>query len=415
VSKFRVVVLCGLLTMGLIEIGCGGGGTARQAFMPASGGQAANGGSSGSGSAGASAPSAGGSGTTGTSGTGSGSGSGSNVPPGATLKTYKSNMMAASNWLARHSTLPDGAILYTSNRIVPYYSNIAAMGMVKDPSKVAQVRAWMEWYIAHLNAHDVWGLGNTIYDYNVSGRTETPANDADSTDSYPATFLSLAWRFFQTGNADAQWYVKSVAAQLDGIGQSLVRTQQSDGLTWAKPNYQIKYLMDNCEAYRGLRDAAALFNALGDASKAAYYNTHADWMLQGIRGMWLGHGFAVYKDNGGNLAAPNWGTWYADAVSQLFPVLEQVLPASDPKVQEAYWRFNTQWQNWANLSFNTSDPFPWALVANAAAMMGDSARVNTYIVNIQNLYVNKGFPWPFYSMEAGFFIQVNAYMAGEGF
>lgn len=405
-SKIRVALLCGLLAVGLVEIGCGGGNTARQAFMPGSGTQTSNGGSSG-----ASAPSAG----SNSSNSGANSTSGSTVPPGATLTTYKANLIAASDWVASRSMLPDGAILYTTNRIVPYYSNIAAMGMTKDPSKVGQVRAWMEWYVAHLNSHDVWGLGNTIYDYNVSGTTETPANDADSTDSYPATFLSLAWKFYQTGDPNAQWYVKSIAAQLDAIGQSLVRTQQADGLTWAKPNYQIKYLMDNCEVYRGMRDAAALFQALGNGSTSAFYNSHADAALQGLMSMWLGHGFAVYKDNGGNLAAPNWGTWYADAVSQLYPVLEQVLPASDPKVQEVYWRFNTAWQNWANLSFNTSDPFPWVLVSNAAARMGDSARVNTYIVNVQHLYVNKGFPWPFYSMEAGFFMQVNAFYAGEGF
>ncbi len=375
--------------------------------MPSSGAQPANG------SSGTSAPS---SSSSGSSNSGSASAPPANsAPPGATLKTYKSNLLAASDWVAWHSTLADGAILYTPNRIVPYYSNIAAMGMTKDLSKVGQVRAWMQWYVAHLNSHDVWGLGNTIYDYNVSGSTETPTNDADSTDSYPATFLSLAWKFYQTGDPNAQWYVKSIAAQLDGIGQTLVRTQQGDGLTWAKPNYLIKYLMDNCEVYRGLRDAAALFQALGYGSKAAFYNSHADAALQGIMSMWMGHGFAVYKDNGANLAAPNWGTWYADAVSQLYPVLEQVLPASDPKVQEVYWRFNMAWQNWANLSFNASDPFPWTLVSAAAARMGDSARVDTYIVNIQNLYVNKGFPWPFYSMEAGFFMQVNAYMAGEGF
>jgi hypothetical protein len=337
------------------------------------------------------------------------------VPPGATLTTYHTNLAATANWVVAHSVLPDGAILYTPNKIVPYYGNIAAIGMTKDPTKFSQVRAWMDWYLRHLNAHDVWGLGDTIYDYTVSGNTETPMNDADSTDSYPATFLTLAWNFYQTGDPSAQAYVKSVATQLDHIGQSLVRTQQNDGLTWAKLNYQIKFLMDNCESYRGLRDAASLFQALGNSGKASFYNSRADLMFQGIWGMWLGHAWATYKDNAGNLAPPKWLTWYADSVAQLYPLLEQVIPASDPKAQEMYWRFNTNWAGWPNLSFNTYDPFPWVLVSKAAALMGDSARVDTYIVNIQNLYVDKNFPWPWYSMEAGFFMQVNGYMAGEGF
>jgi len=88
------------------------------------------------------------------------------------------------------------------------------------------------------------------------------------------------------------------------IGGVLIQTQQSDGLTWAKPNHQIKYLMDNCEGYRGLRDLASIFqNAIGDSEKAAYYNAAAD-MLRGIQSMWMNGSWAVYKDGVGNLAAP---------------------------------------------------------------------------------------------------------------
>jgi len=287
--------------------------------------------------------------------------------------------------------------------------------MTKDPTKIGAVRAWMQWYVRHLNWSDVWGLGATIYDYNVSGTKETSTNNADSTDSYQGTILSLAWQFYKTGDADAQWYVKSIAAELDAIGQSLVRTQQGDGLTWAKPDYQIKFLMDNCEAYRGLRDAASIFQALGDSTRASFYSERADLMLRGLDSMWRGGVYAVYKDAVGNLAAPQWGTWYADAVSQLYPILEQVIPPSDPKAKQVYALFDGKWGGWPDLSFNSVDPFPWVLVSKAAAAMGDSAGVNRYITKVQNLYVDKKFPWPWYSMEAGWFMQVNGYMAGKGF
>ena len=42
--------------------------------------------------------------------------------------------------------------------------------------------------------------------------------------------------------------------------------------------------------------------------------------------------------------------------------------------------------------------------------MNDIGRVNSYIVTIQNKYVNKGFPWPWYCAESGWFIRVNRYM-----
>jgi hypothetical protein len=352
--------------------------------------------------------------TTSTSTSGTSTTTSTSSPTGASLTTYGSNLSATSYWLAKQQ-LADGAILYAANEIEPYWGNIAAMGWVKDSTKYSQVQAWMKWYIAHLNATDVWGLGGTMYDYSVSGSIETPLKTADSTDSYAATFLTLAWDFYRTGNLNAQSYVKSILPQLNTVAQVIVKTQQSDGLTWAKPNYKIKYLMDNCEAYRGLRDIASLYAAVGNSTQASYYNARAAAMYNGIMGMWMGNAFAVYKNGVGGLVAPNWSVWYADATSQLFLVLEQVLPASDPKAQQVYNTFNSHWPGWPNLSFNTTDAFPWVLVAHAAAGYGDSTRVNTYIQNIQTKYVSKGFPWPWYDAEAGWFLRLNGYMSGKGY
>ncbi len=344
---------------------------------------------------------------------------GSSTSSSGSSSSYANNLTATSNWLAKYTIAPDGAILYgfsyTTNRINPYYSNLAAMGFTKDPTKYTLVQNWMKWYIAHLNWPDKWGLYGTTYDYNVSNGVESSTGDADSTDSYAATFLSLAWAYYQTGDAGAQSYVRSIKYQLDMIGGVLVQTQQSDGLTWAKPSYQIKYLMDNSEAYRGLRDLAALFQALGDGSGANYYNGIADHMLQGINGMWMpGSGaWAVYKDALARLAAPSWGTWYPDATSQMFPVLYGVVSGSDPRSQTVYSKFNGAWPGWPQLSFNSQDQFPWAMIAGAAARMGDSGRVNTYITTVHNKYVSQNFPWPWYNMEAGWFIRVNNYMMGK--
>jgi hypothetical protein len=171
--------------------------------------------------------------------------------------------------------------------------------------------------------------------------------------------------------------------------------------------------MDNCEAYRGLRDLASLFqNAFGDSSKAAYYNAVADHMLLGIQGMWMGNGWAVYKDGVGRFIAPNMGTWYPDATSQVFPVLEGVVPASDSRSQTVYNNLNAAWPGWPTLSFSTQDPFPWVLVGNAAVLMGDTNRVNTYSQTIESKYVNNGFPWTWYSAEAGWFLRLNASVLG---
>ncbi len=326
---------------------------------------------------------------------------------------YEQNFNATSQWVSQFSQ-PDGAILYVPGQIEPYFANIGAIGMTKDPNRMPEVVAWMNWYVGHLNWPDKWGLYGTMYDYTVSNGVETPTYTADSTDSYAATFLTLAWNAWKSGDANARSYISSISYQLDVIGGVLIQTQQSDGLTWARPDYEIKYLMDNSEGYRGLSDLASLFNALGDSAKSSYYTAAATSMQNGILSMWMNGNWAVYKNWYGQLIAPNMGTWYADASSQVFPVLMGVVKSSDSRAQQAYAALNAAWPGWPELSFNSQDPFPWCLVVDGAAAMGDQARVATYINTVQSQYVNSGFPWPFYNAEAGWFIRANNYMLGRG-
>lgn len=340
---------------------------------------------------------------------------GSTTLPTAASLAYQSNFNAVSSWLAKGSA-PSGALLYAPNQIDPYFANLAAIGMTKDPNRMPQVVAWMRWYITHLNWPDKWGLYGTTYNWNVSSNgTETPSNDADSTDSYAATFLSVVWNAWQSGNADARSLIAGLSYQLDTIGGVLTKTQQSDGLTWAKPNYQIKYLMDNCEAYRGLRDLASLFqNAFGDSAKATYYTNAANAMQKGILSMWMNGKWSVYRNGLGQDTAPNMGTWYADATAQVFPVLMGVVSSSDSRAQQAYAAFNAAWPGWPTLSYNSQDSFPWCLVGDGAAAMGDNTRLATYLNSLRSKYVNSGFPWPFYNAEGGWFIRANNYMLGRG-
>jgi hypothetical protein len=45
---------------------------------------------------------------------------------------YRRKITARADWTASDaSSLPGGAILYTSTRIMPYYSNLAAIGLAR--------------------------------------------------------------------------------------------------------------------------------------------------------------------------------------------------------------------------------------------------------------------------------------------
>ena len=88
------------------------------------------------------------------------------------------------------------------------------------------------------------------------------------------------------------------------------------------------------------------------------------------------------------------------------------MPASDSRLVQAYSNLNNAWPGWPSMSYNGQDPFPWVLVGDAAIMMGDAARVTTYVQSIETKYVNNGFPWTWYSAEAGWFMRLNAYALG---
>ena len=328
--------------------------------------------------------------------------------------SYQMNITAAGNWtVSSASSLPDGAILFTSTEIEPYFANLAAIGLTKNKAYYPQVKAWMQWYVNHLNYPDKWGMYCSMYDYDVSGTTETSTNSADSTDSYAATFLSLAWAYWQTGDPTAQAYIKTLSYQLDCIGGVIVQTQQSNGLTWALPDYQIQYLMDNAEVYRGISDLASLESAaFNNSTSANYYTAIAASVKNGIQTVLWNAAAHDYYPYAGSPAA-DWGTWYPDTTAQLYPIVNGVISPTSSQAVNLYAAFNSNWPSWDTLNF--PDSFPWAVVSGAATVMGDTNRVNTYITTIQNTYVNvnPAFPYPWYDQESGWFMRVNSYMLGN--
>lgn len=341
-------------------------------------------------------------------------------PPANSGIDYQANLNAASAWLAGQQ-LADGAIIYTSTVINPYFGNYAAMGWLRDITRYAAVQAYLQWYVNHLNATDYWGIntGGTIYDYSVAaGATGAAVNEsgtthahADSVDSYCATFLSLCWAAWQTTDAGLRAWITAHKASLDKVAATLtnVKMMDVDGLTWAKPDYQNKYTMDNSEVYAGFRDYASLCNALGDATGNGAYAAAATKSKTAVLGLWTGSSFLVNK--GG--AAIDMTVFYPDSLAQLFPVLCGLLPWNDATATTAYNAFNTANPTWPTLGYmpGKSD-FPQVLMGEAALNMKDFARVNTFIQSIMAKYQNvtPPFPWTWYGMENGMYMLINSDM-----
>jgi len=309
--------------------------------------------------------------------------------------------------------LSSGAIAEASPPVFirPYFSNLAAMGVVAAKQHLDAVENWMCWYVEHLNATDVWNINNggTIYDYNVDGQgIETPTHDADSTDSYAATFLSLARMYFESGDTNAQAYIRSIKTNLENIADVEFRTAQADSLTVAKPDYPVRYLMDNIEVWRGLTDFALLeASAWGDAGKQRLYSAQAARIASSIESeMWnqaAGWYYTAIHEDGSKEAA-HWAEWYPDSVAQLFPIIYGLIEPTSTRAVSLYSQFNESWPAWTT-GQRGGDVFPWAMVAYAAAVMGDTARRTEY-----NQWVATNYPsyqWPWHIGESGFFSRAN--------
>lgn len=333
--------------------------------------------------------------------------------PVARAQNYSQNLYKTSAWLETQQ-LTDGAILCSADQIDPYFGNIAALGWVNDSAKIPQVEAWMLWYVNHVNWPDSNGLYGTVYNYSYVNGVETSTNDYDSADSSAATFLSLAEALYNSGTPDAESFVQNTLSEyiLNVTGNIITDLQQSNGLVFAKPDYQIQYLMDNSEDYHGLEDFANLANqAWVDTSAATWYRAHASSIQSGIQSVLYNSATKLYYPYAGS-PSPNLSTFYPDAVSQLYPAVQGVVASASAQAKASYNTFNKAWPGWTSLSFNSQTPFPWVIVSYAAYLNGSTASVSKYISTLQKNYVNvtPDFPWPFYCAEGGWFMRVNAAM-----
>lgn len=334
-------------------------------------------------------------------------------PVQPTLPTYTQNVTTTSDWMETQQ-LSDGAIKYSATEIEPYFANLGATGWLSDPTKIPQVEAWMQWYVNHLNSPDYNGLNGTVYDYSLNGTTETSSVTYDSADSYAATFLSLAEALWNTGDSGAHTFIQTTIGESKFlvIASVIPQLQQPNGLVFSRPDYQIEYLMDNTEDYRGLTDFANLATqAWNDTASTASYTASAAKIQSGIQNVLFIPSSGLYYTSFG-APAPNLSTWYPDAVAQIFPIANGVIAPTSTQATAVYTAFNDAWPKWPELSFSSQDASPWCEAGYAAYLMGDTTSTNSYLISIQNAYLNANpsFPWPFIDSEAGWFMRTNAGM-----
>ncbi len=303
--------------------------------------------------------------------------------------------------------LPSGAIKVKpdDDRIVPYFANLAAMALVSN--RPADVRSYLEWYLAHLNRPDRYGLQGTVYDYTVDNAgQERPTGRYDSADSYAATFLTLL-RAYVDATGDRE-FVTANLADIDLVASVISRLQDADGLVWATASRREKYLMDNAENYRGLKDYAEILTGVGATGAAAAARDAAQRVATGVESRlwdakrgnydWGIYTFWLGGHRLGELSRrSSWKSWYPDTVAQVFPVITGLLQPSDPRAVSLYENFNTWHPGWVNQS--KRDPHPWSVLGYAAAVMGDKERALAFARATSVAYLDSDGPYSGLSWE----------------
>ena len=165
------------------------------------------------------------------------------------------------------------------------------------------------------------------------------------------------------------------------------RTIDRDGLSFTKPDYLVKYLMDNAEVYAALGCMESLLERypVPDGkrilTRLRQRRTSLNERLEAL--LW-NQGERRYETGadakGKTLAFGGWQEFYPDATAQLFPILFGLLEPASQRAQEIYRRFCREhaWQEMEHYATGNAS-FYWGLVAYAGAKMGDEERVYQYM------------------------------------
>jgi hypothetical protein len=336
--------------------------------------------------------------------------------PGAAGTT--TDVKSDADWILQ-AQLADGSIASYIDRqaVIPYMANYAAMGLARAAfwtgrSTYADASwRWLSWYMYH---QDRQGF---VQDYRVSNGSLEPTGDMDSTDAYAGTFLTAAWA---TWRFDPTRHLGRLAKLKPGISRAIgaiETTVDSDGLTWAKPSWHVKYAMDQAEVYVGLLAAGEMSWALGDSSLATRALGDARRLEAGFAALWnpetQAYDWALHEN--GTRQPTDWSVLYPDALQQAWVV---ALGLADPsRASDLMSHFDAAQPNWDQPT-STANFFDgviytetvayWPVAGWAFYQVGDAERSQLASSRIRSATLAADRAWPFTTGTGGALINLEA-------
>jgi hypothetical protein len=226
--------------------------------------------------------------------------------------------------------------------ISPYFASFAAQALIlanrlSPAAELLQsVDDYLHWYANNMNGD------GTIYDFVGTYPDFIPTGDMDSTDSYASEFILTSLMYYKDtqDNDFLDWvwpYIIDAAGAID-------LTLEPDGLTWAKPSYHVKYLMDNSEVWQGYQAAALLAEFKEDSARQTEWQNKADDVLAALEDeLYLGDTlsrYAMAKFQNGSLET-SWDEAFPDGLAQCL-MIRNVLFETNISRAQAVWQKTKQ-------------------------------------------------------------------------
>jgi hypothetical protein len=302
---------------------------------------------------------------------------------------------------------PDGAIANHPpyGTVQPYLGNFAALGLVRAAEVTGELRyataawKWLTWYQGHMDA------SGFIDDWTNSGCRLRDASVRDSTDA-PAGLFLLALLAAQRSYPRAPELPLFSAGITRALG-AIEATQDADGLTWAKPGYPVKYLMDQSEAYAGLVAAGELGRALGNAGIVDRAAKDAARLRQGVEGLWdpAAGSYVWAVHSSGQRETANWSVLDPDALQQVWAVAFGLVGGDrGTRIMDHFLHEQPAWSKPATLARYQAGSKPtgyWAVAGWALLQTGSAAESQAAAGSIRAAALAAGRAWPFSSGDAG--------------
>lgn len=220
--------------------------------------------------------------------------------------------------------------------MTPYEACLYALDDIDNPDHVHDVRLFLEWYLSRVNRSDKHGMSGTVYDFILYGDIEKVLPQYDSIDGYSGVILFLLNKYYEITDdvilIDLYWQ------QIEDIAYTIPFLQQKDGLTIALPDYRVKYLMDNSEAYGGIMSFLNLAQKTDKKINTAYYKSIADSIKRGIwEELYNSENDSFRWSDEKEGGSVNWSNFYPDAYAQIFPIYYDIL--DDDRKYEVWKEF----------------------------------------------------------------------------